>query len=342
MLHDVFIYPDPAGQQQQEPAWLVEVDRAEIPQFMKHLRKHKLRSKLTLRALDADERTVWSAWRDGDGDGRGEVASLVDGTEAAAGVAACTDTRAPGLGARVVTPGGGTDAAHVCALMARWDGETRTQSQSQMQQAQETSLASYTVRRMLHGVAEGQAEIMRESALPLECNLDLMRGVDFRKGCYVGQELTIRTHHTGIVRKRILPVQLYSAGDASSPSPSHGYLNTHMHTPVYNPGASMASALAPGSSISKLSVGGGGPRRARSAGTFLGGVGNIGLALCRLEVMTDLDLGGGVGGRAEDAAAVEFKISTDADADADAGDEVRVRAVVPPWMRRLLLSQARA
>jgi folate-binding protein YgfZ len=33
--------------------------------------------------------------------------------------------------------------------------------------------------------------------------------VDFRKGCYVGQELTVRTYHTGVVRRRIYPVQIY-------------------------------------------------------------------------------------------------------------------------------------
>lgn len=32
--------------------------------------------------------------------------------------------------------------------------------------------------------------------------------VDFRKGCYVGQELTVRTYHTGATRKRIVPVRL--------------------------------------------------------------------------------------------------------------------------------------
>lgn len=32
--------------------------------------------------------------------------------------------------------------------------------------------------------------------------------VDFRKGCYVGQELTVRTYHTGVVRKRIFPVEI--------------------------------------------------------------------------------------------------------------------------------------
>lgn len=43
--------------------------------------------------------------------------------------------------------------------------------------------------------------------------------VDFRKGCYVGQELTVRTYHTGVVRKRIVPVVVESENQASS-SPS--------------------------------------------------------------------------------------------------------------------------
>ena len=34
-----------------------------------------------------------------------------------------------------------------------------------------------------------------------------MHGVSFQKGCYLGQELTARTHHTGIIRKRIMPLK---------------------------------------------------------------------------------------------------------------------------------------
>lgn len=78
----------------------------------------------------------------------------------------------------------------------------------------------------MHGVPEGIDDIVPGSAFPMESNLDVMGGrkllqtfgviiyslvfplVDFRKGCYVGQELTVRTYHTGAVRKRILPVQL--------------------------------------------------------------------------------------------------------------------------------------
>lgn len=38
--------------------------------------------------------------------------------------------------------------------------------------------------------------------------------MDYRKGCYIGQELTARTHHTGVIRKRIMPVRLFKSDEA--------------------------------------------------------------------------------------------------------------------------------
>lgn len=49
--------------------------------------------------------------------------------------------------------------------------------------------------------------------MPLESNLDLMSGVDYKKGCYVGQELTARTHHRGVVRKRGVVARLFRDGE---------------------------------------------------------------------------------------------------------------------------------
>ena len=66
----------------------------------------------------------------------------------------------------------------------------------------------FTQLRYRLGVPEGSSETPLGKALPLEYNLDYMNGVSFHKGCYIGQELTARTHHTGVIRKRILPLML--------------------------------------------------------------------------------------------------------------------------------------
>ena len=44
--------------------------------------------------------------------------------------------------------------------------------------------------------------------IPAECNLDLMHGIHFSKGCYIGQELCARTQFKGNVRKRVVPVMI--------------------------------------------------------------------------------------------------------------------------------------
>jgi folate-binding protein YgfZ len=62
--------------------------------------------------------------------------------------------------------------------------------------------------RMLCGIAEGTREIQPQESLPLEYNYDLLDGIHWDKGCYVGQELTARTHFTGQIRKRVFPVYL--------------------------------------------------------------------------------------------------------------------------------------
>jgi folate-binding protein YgfZ len=56
--------------------------------------------------------------------------------------------------------------------------------------------------RVLHAVPQGTRDVVPGQALPLECNFEQLGAIAFDKGCYLGQELTARTHYTGVVRKR--------------------------------------------------------------------------------------------------------------------------------------------
>ena len=74
---------------------------------------------------------------------------------------------------------------------------------------------TYNVVRKLAGIAEG-TELKGKTAL--ECNQEFLNAVSFSKGCYLGQELTARTMHTGAIRKRILPV-MFTSTEMEVPRP---------------------------------------------------------------------------------------------------------------------------
>lgn len=79
----------------------------------------------------------------------------------------------------------------------------------------------YHALRMAAGVAEGSAEIPYGACTPLEYNGDYSGAVSFEKGCYIGQELTARTYHTGVVRKRVMPI-VWQRQEPASPSAVFG------------------------------------------------------------------------------------------------------------------------
>jgi len=282
VLHDVFIYPGVPhhATAKESPSFVIEVDAGEVHTLVKHLKRYKLRARITVDILEDGELAAWSVWDEGKN--VGPTARLQwlreDG-------ASCTDERAEKMGSRILLPR---------------DAKPELDSE-------EAPLQSYHVRRILEGVAEGQSEIFRESALPLESNMDYMGGIDFQKGCYVGQELTIRTRHTGVVRKRILPVQLY---DSARPPEKL----------VYDPSQQLAK-LPRGTDIRRLN------NKGRSTGKWLGGMGNVGLALCRLENMRDITL---TGESNQWSSEYEFGMAWDQGEGQD-GCKVKVKAFVPEW-----------
>lgn len=285
-----------------EGGFLIEVDTKEAETLAKHLKRFKLRAKVAIRVVDQAQWGVFSAW----GGQSTDMGSKTTGAEEKV-LGYAIDGRAPGMGRRYILERGQTNVHEMVSRL--FD-----------QPVEEMGVSSYDLRRMMMGVAEGQGEILRESALPQESNIDYMGGIDFRKGCYVGQELTIRTHHTGVVRKRILPVQLYDGDGAADRQQQQ---QEEPQGLSYDPDCELALPLLPGANISRVD------KKGRSAGKWLGGVGNIGLALCRLEVMTDTILTSeGSQWKPED----EFKIAWEAGEGSEkGGGEVKIKAFIPAW-----------
>ncbi|KAI4247171.1 MAG: hypothetical protein L6R40_001514 [Gallowayella cf. fulva] len=300
ILYDVFIYPiDHAlgfggeyieSVTYDEPGFMIDVDKRHAETLRSHLKRYKLRAKIGIRVAEPDEYHVYATWDDNP--------PIHPPNKAAPPTQnfGCIDTRAPGMGKRILSFADFSKLLH----------------------GEQSSAETYDVRRILKGVPEGADEIIPGEALPQESNIDYMSGVDFRKGCYVGQELTIRTHHTGVVRKRILPVQLYGPDEEQPPDVLR-----------YDPKTSVIPPSQP-QNIARVNT------KGRSAGKFLRGVGNIGLALCRLETMTDVRVA--EGGQGQWSAEHEFKMAWQVEGEEGSGEageekEVKIKAFVPEWHR---------
>jgi folate-binding protein YgfZ len=338
VLYDVFVYPTSHSKAYRDTlptrtrekygddatGYLIDVDGSQVVELQKHLKKYKLRAKVDFRTFDEGELDVWTAWDEATEPWtphRSRSSSAPDAS-ATAGSAkelndmiSLIDSRAPGLGRRFVLAGQSSSSMPepIAPLVAG--------------SAVEAPESAYTIRRMLRGVPEGPSEIPNGAGLPAEHNLDITSAIDFRKGCYIGQELTIRTHHTGIVRKRILPVLLYPASGSPS-APASGSSASPLHGLTYDPTSSVAMPPS-GADIKPHN------RTGRSAGKFVAGIGNIGLGMCRVEMMTDLVLtsDGTSSFKPDD----EFKLVWEQRAEADGAQAAEsgtlIKAFVPEWMR---------
>lgn len=161
--------------------FLLDCEAARSAGLVKRLTFYKLRSKLLISDLSDIMGVAAYLGRNGL-----QPAGLTDQPGAAiqwADGVAFTDPRMPGMGARVI--------AQKSALTGLDAG---------------ASADDYDRLRLQFGLTDGARDILVEKYFLLEANFEELNGVDFNKGCYVGQELVSRMKHRNAVRKRIVPV----------------------------------------------------------------------------------------------------------------------------------------
>ena len=74
--------------------------------------------------------------------------------------------------------------------------------------------------RLELGVPDGSRDLVLDKSILLESGFEELHGVDWEKGCYIGQELTARTKYRGLIKKRLFPVRI------DGPAPEAGTIVT--------------------------------------------------------------------------------------------------------------------
>jgi folate-binding protein YgfZ len=126
--------------------------------------------------------------------GLGVAACWGDAPQLPPGVIAYADPRLPELGLRLIAPSDADLSGLGCAAASAGD---------------------YQALRVALGVPEGGRDYTFGDAFPHEAMFDQLDGVDFHKGCFVGQEVVSRMEHRGTARKRIVGVDGEGALPAS-------------------------------------------------------------------------------------------------------------------------------
>jgi folate-binding protein YgfZ len=148
--------------------FLFDLPRGLAADFVKRLGFYKLRAKITVEDLSA-ETQVLAVWGP-------EGVHHIDG-------AAAPDPRLAALGWRVVAP------ADQPPLLSGFAAATQ---------------ADYDAHRIPLSIPEGGIDFAFGDAFPHDTDMDQLAGVDFGKGCYIGQEVVSRMEHRGTARRRVV------------------------------------------------------------------------------------------------------------------------------------------
>ena len=168
---DFLITEAPAGH---GGGFLIDAPRALAQSLADKLGFYKLRAKVAVENI-SDSMGVLAVW---------------DGEPAVKPDLAFADPRHEALGWRILVP------------------EDLKQKVADLIGAELVDSDAYEAHRIASGVPRGGLDFMYSDAFPHETNMDRLHGVDFDKGCYVGQEVVSRMQHRGTARTRIVRVTL--------------------------------------------------------------------------------------------------------------------------------------
>ena len=154
--------------------WL-DLPRALAPDVVAALTRYKLRAKVVIEDM-SDSVAVVALWETDKPKVVGEI---------------FRDPRHPDLGWRVIAVVG--EGEEIASRFGH------------------AGMEAYDHWRIAHGVPRGGVDFAYGDAFPHEASMDRFHGVDFHKGCYVGQEIVSRVEHRGTARKRVVPVLIDGA-----------------------------------------------------------------------------------------------------------------------------------
>lgn len=179
-LHDFFIA-------ELDGALVIDCEAARRDDLLRRLSRFKLRSKVSL-APGPEGYAVALVY------GAAALAALGlpaerGAAKAFAGGAVYTDPRLVEIGARGILPAGGRETVSAAGIAPGTVGD-------------------YEKFRLELGLPDGSRDLEIEKSILLESGFDELAGVDWDKGCYMGQELTARTHYRALIKKRLVPVRI--------------------------------------------------------------------------------------------------------------------------------------
>ncbi|KAL2717081.1 hypothetical protein V1478_012781 [Vespula squamosa] len=197
VLYDTILYKS-----KEDNVFYIECDTQVAESLEKHLKMYRVRKNIDISSIDKNMK-VWSMFDpteiiDGENENSSIEGSIFPcgatnnkGSKFINNIIICQDPRSSNFGLRILA-----ESNIERSEIIKYLDPNISISKNNL---------TYKEFKYKVGLGEGVNDLPPGKPLPLEINCDYLHGISFHKGCYIGQELTARTHHTGVVRKRLLP-----------------------------------------------------------------------------------------------------------------------------------------